>query len=655
LLCFALVLLTWVIYLPVRTHDFVSYDDPDYLTRNHHVLRGLTPGGIHWAFTRIHGEGTYWHPLTWMSHMLDVQLFGLNPGAHHLVNLFFHSINVLLLFLVFYQFTGALWRSAIVAALFAVHPLQVDAVAWIAERKTLLAAMFWLLSMGAYGLYAQRKNRRLSFYVLAFLLFALGLMCKPILVTWPCAMLLMDFWPLKRFGWRDGQPLPWKEWKAAFLSGLRFVPEKLPFLLLAFVSSFVTFESHKEMGMTEISGLPLWLRFENAFVSYARYLKKAVWPNDLAVLYPHPGEWPDSVVIISVVVLVILTAAVLHSLRRRPYLAVGWFWFIGVLVPAIGIVQVGAQAMADRFAYLPLIGFIIMVVWGAHEYFQGVAGSQGWTTGAAVAALGSCILLTSHQLTFWKDSVALYQHTVKVTDQNYVILNNLGYELAIRNRLDEAEQLFRKVLSIKKDFPEAHQQLALALESKSQYEEALFHYREAARLNPQWAAPYAGLGNLYWLKRQTNDALQAYETSLRLFSKDRVALFQYGSILLAQGRTGEALARYREALSLKPDWAELMNNLAWIYATNPDPKFRDGSEAVRLAEGACGLTKGTNVLFIGTLAAAYAEAGQFDAAEKSAVEAIRLALSQGNPNLADTNRQLLAIYQKKQAYREGQP
>jgi tetratricopeptide (TPR) repeat protein len=477
-------------------------------------------------------------------------------------------------------------------------------------------------------------------------------MCKPILVTWPLAMLLMDFWPLKRFGWRGDQPLPWNEWKAGLFSGLRLVPEKLPFLILAAGASFVTYQAHKEMGMTEISGVPLWLRFENAFVSYARYLKKAVWPNDLAVLYPHPGEWPDVIVITSFVLLTLISIGVLYSLRRRPYLAVGWLWFLGVLVPAIGIVQVGVQAMADRFAYLPLIGLFIAAVWAANERTLIGAFSGLWLRYAAFISLAACTVMTSHQLSFWKSSIALYEHALKVTDNNYVILNNLAYGLAISNRLDESEAYLRKALNIKKDFPEAHHQLGLVLEIKNDYDEALFHYREAARLKPEWAAPYASLGNLYFLRQQTNEAVHAFEMALQLSPEAPVTQFQLATLLMALGNVRESLEHYRVAMRLRPDWPEVLNNIAWTYATCSDARFRNGREAIHMSERACELSHRKEPVFIGTLAAAYAEAGQYENAQRAANEAIKTALAQGKTNLAIVNRNLLAGYENRRPHRQ---
>jgi tetratricopeptide (TPR) repeat protein len=655
LISVGLFLLTWATYLPVKNYDFITYDDPDYITQNPHVKEGLTLDGIKWAFTEIHGEGTYWHPITWVSHMVDIQVFGLKAGPQHLENLLFHSLNVLLLFLILHQFTGAVWRSGIVAGLFALHPLQVDTVAWIAERKNVLSGIFWLLSMWAYGMYAKNKASKRRFYVLAVFLFILGLMCKPVLVTWPVAMLLLDFWPLKRFGWNEKGVVPVSELKREMPGVWPLLLEKIPFLVPAFLSSFITFQSHKEMGMTEIHGIPFWLRLENAFVSYARYLKKAIWPNDLAILYPHPGEWPDMLVISSALLLIAITGAVLFFMRRKPYLLIGWLWFLGVLLPASGIVQVGVQSMADRFAYLPMIGIFVMAVWGLTDLSQRISANNMAGKGLAVVSLLACVLATSNQLKYWSSNEALYEHAVHVTDRNYVMLNNLAYHLLQSNRVDEAERYLQEAVSYKPDMAEAHFQLGLLTQSKKHYDEAEKHLSETIRLQPLWPGPYFGLAAVFVAEGRPKEAILMLEKGLGMKPDNLAGQTQLASLLVSQGKVQEGIAFYQSVLRTKPDYPEVMNNLAWIYATSSDGQVRNGAEAVRLAEEACRITKRQDVMFLGTLAAAYAEAGRVGDAETAAGTAIQLATEKGNTELAEINQKLLSTYQKRMPYHETNP
>jgi tetratricopeptide (TPR) repeat protein len=645
-----LAVLTLLVYGRTVTHEFVLYDDPDYVTRNAVVQQGLTAEGLAWAFGRLHGEATYWHPLTWLSHMLDCQLFGLRAAGHHLVSVLFHAVNAGLVFLVFQRMTGALWRSAILAALFALHPLQVDTVAWVTERKNVLSACFWLLTMGAWLRWAERPAA--GRYALVLLLMALGLMAKPILVTLPCALLLLDYWPLRRFSFSPAAA-PGSGVACAPRSVGLLVAEKLPLLALAAASMVITIRAHEGLGFTQtVHGLPLGLRLENALVSYGRYLGKALWPSKLAVLYPHPGAWPDEWVLGSGVLVTALSAAALWRARRAPYLAVGWFWFLGVLVPAIGVVQVGVQAMADRFAYVPLLGLFLAVVWGVAEL------SARWPRGRVVLVtlsamvLLACVVVTSVQLGHWRNSITLFSHAVAVTEKNFVMHYDLGVALLEAGRTEEAQRQFAEAVRIRPDYAEAHLQLGLVLLAQEKPAEALDPLGKAARLKPAWPEPLRGLGQALARQGKADEAIAQYTAALQVAPQDVESHAQLAVVLSGQNRVADALRHYEEALRLRPDAPEILNNLAWLRATHPQAEFRNGAEAVRLAERACELTRRKEAVLVGTLAAAYAEAGRFPEAVQAAEEAMALASTAGQTNLALTNQKLLQLYRAGQAHRD---
>ena len=587
----ALALLAFTVFWPVISHDFINYDDPDYVTSNQHIRPGLTSQGLSWAFGRLHGEQTYWHPLTWVSHMVDCQLFGLNPVGHHLVNLLFHTLNTVLVFLVFRRMTGAFWRCAVLAGLFALHPLQVDTVAWVAERKNLLSTLFWLLTMWAYACYARKKSAasepgpgvesqgpesgasRFTFHIsrplqlptsiyysLALLFFALGLMCKPVLVTLPAVLLLMDYWPLERL-WPS---MPNRR-PATFLS---LVAEKAPFLVLAVASSVITIASHHALKgmMNAAAGLPLEARIENALVSYVRYLGKTVWPSHLAVFYPHPVSWPIWTIALSGLMLLALSVLAVSAARRHPYLFVGWFWFLGVLVPFIGVIQAGAQAMADRFAYVPLIGLFLALVWGAHE----AAGHWRYRTaalsGGVVVAVLLCGFFTRRQLSYWKDGQTLFEHAIAVTGHNDVAHYNLGVTLANKGLLDEAIPHYEAAARFSPEDPEPHDGLGYVLASKGKIVEAIEQYREALRLDPCDARAHNNLGNLLAKQGHAEEALQHFTESLRLDAKNPEARNNLGIALAKQGRLDEAISQFQEVTRVNPDHAGAHRSLGLALA-----------------------------------------------------------------------------------------
>jgi Flp pilus assembly protein TadD len=679
-----LALVTLALYWPVRGHDFINYDDTDYVTRNAIVQRGLTFEGLAWAFGQLHGTNTYWHPLTWLSHMLDCQLFGLKPGPHHLMNVFFHMLNAVLVLVLWYRLTGALWRSAMLAALFAWHPLQVDTVAWVAERKNLLSACFWLLTMLAYVRYVQRP--RPLRYAWVLLLFVLGLMTKPVLVTLPAVLLLLDIWPLRRLqrGTETGAESPpatnrdesrssasvlteptaeggvestssanlEPETRNSKLTWRWLLLEKLPLLVLAIASGLITLFAHRGLGMAQ-SGLALNLRIENALISYVRYVSKTLWPTDLSVLYLHPGSWPPRTVDGALLLLAIMTAAVLWARRRAPYLAIGWFWFLTVLVPFLGLVQVGVQAMADRFAYLPVVGLFLMLVWSVSEMTARWRSRPIVLGAVSAAVLSGCLVTSSLQLRYWRDSITLFAHAAQVEPNNFIAHNNLASALLAAGRWNEALSHVEEALRHKPDSAETHALAGMVFEAQNKPAAAYPHYETAARLKSDWELPRLGMAHILSRAGQIPQAIEQYMAAVELAPGDADAHIELAVLLASQQRVAEAIQHYRAALTTWPDSPLALNNLAWLLATHPRDEVRNGPEAVRLAERACAVTQRQQAFLIGTLAAAYAEAGQFADAVKAAQEAQVKATAAGQTEIAARNAQLLTLYQAHKPFRQS--
>ncbi len=656
--CLALALLTAGVFWPVRNHEFVNYDDPDYVTANPIVQKGLTRDGAVWAFRNIHGEKTYWHPLTWLTHMADCQWFGMNPRGHHLGNVFLHVCNVVLLFLVLVQSTGALWRSAIVAALFAIHPLQMDTVAWVTERKNVLSAFFMLLGLLAYVRYG--KFRGPIAYGFVVLFFAMALMSKPAVVTFPCLLLLLDVWPLRRvelamFGNSESMGEA-----SAVQSALAKVPsrvallEKVPLFLLSAASCKLTLMAHEGLGMLGAEHhWPLRLRLENAIVSYARYLKKFLWPDDLAVLYPHPGRWPIGEVVVSGVVLLAISALAVRTAKSRPYLAIGWFWFLGMLVPAIGVVQVGFQSMADRFVYLPLIGVLVAMVWSLADLAATSPARQRVlkiAAGVAVAVYGSATVL---QLKHWRNSVTLWEHTLRVTRNNYMAHHDLGVALREKNRLSEARAHLESTLALN-DNPATRFELARVFELEHATNEALVQLEKAILLAPRWPDPRERLGYLLAQSSKKEEALAQYSELLRLNPARADLHLTMAALLSGIHRASDAAGHYREALRLNPNDVVALNNLAWLLATNPDDRLRNGYEATSYAERACALTRWSNPVFLATSAAAQAERGNFQQAVELATRAHAIATAAGETRAAQDCEKLRALFLSRTPFRDAE-
>lgn len=561
----ALVAVTLVAYAGVWQNGFVSWDDPYYVSENPHVLSGLTWNGVVWAFTST--QGANWHPVTWLSHMMDVQLFGPDPGMHHAVSLVLHVVNTVLLFGVLHRMTGALGRSAFVAAIFAVHPLHVESVAWAAERKDVLSTLFWMLTIAAYLAYVERPHWRR--YLLLAVVFSLGLMAKPMLVTLPFVLLLLDLWPLAR-----KQQTGW----------YALVREKIPLIGLALALSVVTFLAQRHAGaVQQLVGVPLGLRVANALVSYTRYIGKTVWPAGLAALYPFPESLAGWKIAGAMIVLAAASIAAIAWRSRRPYVLVGWFWYLGTLVPVIGFVQVGYQAMADRYTYIPMIGLSIIVAWGANEMLAVWPPRRAVLATAASALILASVALTRAQVQFWRDGVTLWRHTVAVTRGSFIAQTNLGYELAQRGRFAEAADQYREALRTSPNYLLARQNLGLALASQGKYADAIDQYQTALRLQPTNAVLRADFGLALANAQRDGDAIAEYQAALRLQPTLALAHVRLGNALVRQGNISDAIAHYEQALRLEPS-AETHNNLGVALASRGslDEAVAQFSEALRL-------------------------------------------------------------------------
>jgi tetratricopeptide (TPR) repeat protein len=563
-ICLWLALVTRLVYEPVFHAQFIGFDDPNYVTANPHVLSGITLANLRWAFVTTHTGN--WQPLTWISLMLDGQFFGPRAGAFHAVNLLLHVANTLLLFLWLHHATGAKWRGALVAALFALHPLHVESVAWITERRDMLSTLFWMLALLGYTDYA--KTGRVSRYFIALLLFGIGLMAKPMLVSLPCVLLLLDYWPLRRFTERGT---------------FRLLIEKLPFLAFSIASSAVTLLVAREQAMTPLDTVPIFLRAENAALAYTAYIGKMFWPAGLAVIYPYNLHPSPVHALVSLAALTIVSVAVISTRRRKPYLFTGWFWFLVTLAPVIGIIQVGPQAMADRWTYIPFIGLFIILAWGGWEALSLLRIPRFVQAIGVSIALALCAWLTRAQLRYWHDSIAVFQHAANVTVENGVaeanlgfalaeqgrydeaiahyktalqsqpraiIWNNLGQSLVATGKLEEAINAFQNALRLNPSFSSAHRNLALALVRTGRQQESLIHFGDAVRLEPENASMHNNYAIMLSRAGRTDEAIREFQTALRLAPDAATTHFNLANLLVKQHAEDEAMAHYSEALRL---------------------------------------------------------------------------------------------------------
>jgi Flp pilus assembly protein TadD len=644
LICLCLAAVTAAVYRPVRHFEFTNYDDPSYVTENPHVQGGLTLPGVVWAFTSTHFS--IWMPVTWLSCMADCRFFGLNSGAHHLVNVLFHVANTLLLFILLKRMTAAPWRSAFVAALFALHPLHVESVAWVAERKDVLSTLFWMLTMLAYVHYVEKPNR--TRYALTMGVYALGLMSKPMLVTLPIILLLLDYWPLGRTHWVPSGVGTITKRSAGFL-----LREKLPFLALMIPASVVTYWAEQRGGsVILLDKLPIAARFANALISYVRYLGNTLWPVNLAVYYPYQ-TWSFTTVCGAAAVLAVVSWFVVWQVKRQPHLITGWLWYLGTLVPVIGLVQVGTFTMADRYTYIPSVGLFMMLAWSLPGTPVKRPLIRIAAVTAAAALLLSCTLVTAQQIQYWQNSETLFRHALRVTKNNLVAHENLGKTLAEHGHLEEATSEFLAALRINPASATAHSNLASALAAQGRFAEATLQYQAALRIKPDSAEAHYNLGVALASQSKLSDAIGEFARARQLDPEHAQAHYNLGALLASQGRIAEATAEYREAIHLRPNWPLPLKGLAWILATNGKANFRNAGEAVQLAERLCTLTNYQQVDALDTLAAAYADAGRFGEAIQIAQKAIASANVANKKDLAAPIRERLNLYQAGQPYREG--
>jgi Flp pilus assembly protein TadD len=566
LICLLLVLIVLVVFGQGVKNDFINFDDTQYVTENQHVQAGLTWNNLAWAFTTAHAGN--WHPLTWLSHMLDCQLYGLNPAGHHLTNVLLHSASTVLLFLVLLGMTGSRWRSAFVAALFALHPLHVESVAWVAERKDVLSTLFWIFTLWAYLAYTQRPSVRR--YLLILLVFALGLMAKPMLVTLPCVLLLLDYWPLKRIELgQSASGLPTASQPSTIaekpgMQAFRLLLEKTPLFVLAAASCVVTFVVQKSWGAVgALEVYPIKIRVANALVSYVKYMVKMIWPQNLAVFYPHPGQslpmWQAAA---AGLLLLLISIAVIRAGRRQPYLAVGWLWYLGTLVPVIGLMQVGGQAMADRYTYVPLIGLFIMAAWGVGDVVGSWRYGKSALASAAISLLVALMVCASLQVKHWKNSLTLFEHALRVTENNYLAHLNLGAALADQGKAEEAITHYHRSLQIAPNYAEAYNNLGLALVQLGKNDEATAHYVKALQINPHCAIAHNNFGVVLTRQGEFDKAIAHFYYALNL-RPDWVEVYNnLGNAFFIQGRFDQAIFYYSETLRLKPGYGDAHNNLA---------------------------------------------------------------------------------------------
>jgi tetratricopeptide (TPR) repeat protein len=743
LIYFVLGIVTLGLYLPALHHGFVEYDDQQYVTDNPRVQAGLTWHGLVWAFGFHAGN---WHPLAWLSHMMDCQIYGAWAGGHHLTSILLHVASTLLLFSVLNRMTDAMWRSAAVAALFAWHPLHVESVAWVAERKDVLCAFFWMLTLWLYAVYAAKPS--IARYLFALGSFVLCLMSKPMGVTLPFVLLLLDYWPLGRFengGLKVAGPIPGKFQSSTFKL---LAVEKIPFLILSAAACALTLCA-QELAIVSTAGLPVSQRIAHVLAAYNHYLAAMFVPRHLAVYYPYQIHLAAFTIACAVIVPGLITFLALQNLRRRPYVMVGWLWYLGTLVPVIGLVQVGDQAWADRYTYLPLTGLFVAVVWFASENIKSRVALK------VISAITAAVLLasTSVQLGYWKDTRTLFAHADKVTPNNFMAVTILGSLLAKEHKLDEATQYYQTALRYSPAFPEAHfflgnaleeegrldeavaeyQQalwfrptqeqthifLGMALARQKKYDEAMAHYNAALKLNPDSAVAQNNLARILHTEGRFDEAIEHYNAAIQidpklalahnnlgilllqknelaegtlqlreamrlnptnsetqlnlafalnqqgqwpeaseLFSKnvrgdlpDPKAHYEYAVALGHLKQTRAAMGQYAAALLMQPDFPDALDGLAWILSTDASPDFRNGTEAVKMAERACALTGNQDPMKLKTLAAAYAETGNFAAAAKTASAARDFAVKAGRQELVGECSLMLEHFKRSEPWR----
>jgi tetratricopeptide (TPR) repeat protein len=620
LLCLGLAAITFAVFGRTLGNGFINLDDGGDVYENRVVAQGLTLNGLAWAFS-FHSSN--WFPLTWLSHMLDCQLYGLHPGGHHFSNLLLHAATVVLLFLVLREMTGALWRSAFVAAVFAIHPLRVESVAWVAERKDVLSGLFFILTIGAYVRYA-RRPWSLARYGLVVLLFALGLMSKSMLVTLPFVLLLLDYWPLQRLE-----------------SARQLVMEKLPLLALSAGVGMATLFAQRE-GIQSAGSFSLPYRLGNALAACMVYLGQMVWPAGLAVLYPFPRNGlPKMEVALAAILVAGLSVIAWVERRRRPWLLAGWGWYLVMLLPVLGIIQVGEQAHADRYTYLPQIGLYFAVTWLVAQLPLDRLVLGGLMTGV----LAAFMVCAWQQTAYWHDSETLWTRALACTKRNDMAHRAMADALFKRGELDDAIAHYKAALEVNPLRAETQNNFGIALAQKGSVDDAIAHYQLALRINPNYAEAHNNLGVALRRKGNLDEATTQYRMALQINPNYAEAHYNFGIVLLQRSRTAEAINQYQEALRIDPANTKVQNNLAWLLATCADASLRNGKRAVELARRANEISGGADPSILDTLAAAFAEAGRFSDAKSAAQRAMELARAAGQQDLVAELKGELKLYE----------
>jgi protein O-mannosyl-transferase len=717
---------TLIVFGQTCWNDFTNWDDPHYVVENGKVMSGLSLANARWAFTTFYA--TNWHPLTWLSLQLDAQLFGTGPGGFHLTNVLLHAVNAVLLYWVLRQMTGEIWRSGFVAFFFAFHPLHVESVAWISERKDVLSTFFWMSTCLAYGWYAARPGW--FRYLATLTVFAAGLLAKPMLVTLPFVFLLLDYWPLRRNG---GSTLfHWSRAQSALEKGpdtfsAWLLVEKVPFLGVAAGSCAVTICAQYYGGaIVPLEYCPFSMRLANAFVAYAAYIRQTVWPLDLGLFYWHPsiqmakhlgGGIPSWQVAGAALALTMVTVFVCIKGRALPYLPVGWFWYLGTLVPVLGLVQVGQAGRADRYTYVPLVGLLIAAGWAIGDLARSWR-AQRLAAGLGTLVLAACIILTLGQLQYWRSDVTLWEHTQEACGESPVAHTHLGIALLKVQSFEAAEQHFRKALELSpgnqwalfelgtaligrgkiheaveqyreaiRQYPEfdrPHYSLGLALAELGRRQEAMAEQEEALRINPNFAAAHRALGMLFSADGKLDEAATHLRAAIEGGLVHPSVYYELARITALEGKFGEAIetldravaiepgewrfrallglalyesgdqaaavAQYREATRLNPGWPRTLSQKAWILATHPEPHFRNGKQSLQMALQVCQATANENAPYLDTLAAAYAEAGNFPRAIETAKQALAQAATEGNNDLAHEIKGRVELYEERKAF-----
>ncbi|HEY5973180.1 MAG TPA: tetratricopeptide repeat protein [Geobacteraceae bacterium] len=554
-------LVVTAVYWQTGNHEFINYDDYSYVTINDQVKAGLTWESIKWAFTSF--DAANWHPLTWLSHMLDIELYGLDPRGHHLTSVVLHVINTALLFLLFNRMTGARWQSVGVAALFALHPMHVESVAWVAERKDVLSTLFWMLTLLAYAGYVARPGA--ARYLVTLLAFAAGLLAKPMLVTLPFVLLLLDYWPLGRFG--TARPASTPGLQTCHLTektvpAFRLLLEKLPFLALTVASSIITYYAQNQSGaVNTLEIFPFVPRLENAIISYVSYLGKMFWPHNLAVFYPLFFPLPQWWVIGALLLLTAISVLVARGARCHPYLLTGWLWYLGTLVPVIGLMQVGGQAIADRYTYVPSIGLFIIIAWGVAEL------SDNWQYRQIILAVTATVVFfgltvkTWQQLTYWQNSYTLFKHAASVTDNNFVAQSGIGNSLFEQGRHQEAIRYYSLSLTIKPKQANVQYNLGRALSELGNQDEAAQSFTHAIEISPDYPEAHYQLGLIFAKQGKSEKAIDHFNLVLEKYPSHPDAHYNLGVIYVRLNKRDQALPHFSETLRIMPDHAGAQRGL----------------------------------------------------------------------------------------------